>query len=118
MPGWLQARFPLLLFVESFEEQRMLDEIEAAVAGLKTPRTLWRWTATEGLRRAGGPLEVEIRARAAILQAVSRVQERAVFVLGDLHAFLSEAPSWQIRRPCACCGMWCGIFVLGSSPAP
>ncbi|WP_308165228.1 AAA family ATPase [Nocardia noduli] len=85
----LQARFPLL-FVESFEEQRVLDEIDAAVAGLKTPRALWRWSATEGLRRAGGPPERETHAPAAMLQGVARVHERAVFVLSDLHAFLGD----------------------------
>ncbi|MFE6919669.1 AAA family ATPase [Nocardia sp. NPDC057663] len=76
------------MFIESFEEQRVLDEIDAAVGSLKNPRGLWHWSATEGLRRAGGAPERETHAPVAMLRAIARTQERAVFVLSDLHAFL------------------------------
>ncbi|GAB4584850.1 AAA family ATPase [Nocardia sp. IFM 10818] len=85
----LQARFPLL-YIQTFEEQRVLDEISATLAALKTPRPLWHWSATEGLRRTGGLPERNTHEPAAMLQGIRRVGERAVFVCSDLHAFLGD----------------------------
>ncbi|WP_328403585.1 hypothetical protein [Nocardia sp. NBC_00403] len=86
----LQARFPLL-YLESFEEQRALDEIVATTAALKTPRPVWRWSATDGLCRAGQAPERGTDDPVAAVRAAQRVTERAVFVLHDLHGFLGEA---------------------------
>lgn len=85
----LQARFPLL-YIESYEEQRVLDEIQATVAGLKTPRALWHWTTTDGLRRSGGLAERNTNDPGQMLTGVRRIGERTVFVFSDLHAFLGD----------------------------
>ncbi|MFC6009562.1 AAA family ATPase [Nocardia lasii] len=85
----LQARFPLL-FVETFEEQRVHAEIIAAATGLAVPRAVWHWSSTQGLCREGGLPERNTTEPAAMLGGVTRVQERSVFVLDDLHAFLGD----------------------------
>lgn len=86
----LQARFPLL-YIESFEEQRVLEEIDAVVAGLKSARAVWHWSVTDGLRRTGGLAERNTHEPEVMLQGLRRVGERAVFVLSDLHAFLGDS---------------------------
>ncbi|NNH75744.1 AAA family ATPase [Nocardia uniformis] len=85
----LQARFPLL-YVEAFEEQRVLDEIAATVAELESPRALWHWSTTDGMRRSGGLPERNTHDPAQLLPRVRRIGEEAVFVFSDLHAFLGD----------------------------
>ncbi|MBF6241840.1 AAA family ATPase [Nocardia otitidiscaviarum] len=85
----LEARFPLL-YIETFEEQRVLGEIRSAVAELEPSRALWHWTTTEGMRRSGGLTERNTREPAQMLQGIRRVVESAVFVCADLHAFLGD----------------------------
>lgn len=85
----LQARFPLL-YIETFEEQRVVAEITAAATGLTVPRAVWQWSATQGLARDGGQPERNTTEPAAMLGGVARVRERSVFVLSDLHAFLGD----------------------------
>ncbi|GAB3868289.1 hypothetical protein [Dactylosporangium cerinum] len=46
----LKARFPVL-YIESYEEQRVVAEVSAVArdaALLRTPRTVWTWSATGG----------------------------------------------------------------------
>ncbi|WP_306365074.1 AAA family ATPase [Nocardia sp. CC227C] len=85
----LEARFPLI-YIETFEEQRVLSEIRAVLDELEPSRALWHWTTTEGMRRSGGLTERNTREPAQMLQGVRRVVERAVFVCTDLHAFLGD----------------------------
>ncbi|WP_307828457.1 AAA family ATPase [Antrihabitans sp. YC2-6] len=85
----LQARFPLI-YVESHEEQRVLAEIDAVRSALKTPRSMWLWSATQGLRRPGEATERGTLEPAAALSAAGRIHERAVFVFCDLHAFFGD----------------------------
>ena len=52
----LKARFPVL-YIESYEEQRVVAEVAAVArdaALLRTPRTVWTWSATEGLIQPDG----------------------------------------------------------------
>ncbi|MEV0251791.1 AAA family ATPase [Nocardia sp. NPDC050712] len=85
----LQARFPLL-YIETFEEQRVLDEIVATAAGMKTPRPVWRWSVTDGLARAGQAPERGSTDPIAALRTARQVGERAIFVFHDLHSFLGD----------------------------
>ena len=96
-----KARFPLL-YVETFEEQRVLAEVAAVASALRTPRRVWTWSATEGLVPAGGSAERNSKEGAAALDAAARVDEPAVFVFRDLHASLGDgtrpADAGVVRR--------------------
>ncbi|GGM44235.1 AAA family ATPase [Dactylosporangium sucinum] len=83
----LKARFPLL-YVESFEEHRVLAEL-AAVAGdaalVRTPRPVWSWSATTGLLQPDGAARQYTTEPDNALDAVLRIQEPGLFVFRDLH---------------------------------
>jgi AAA+ superfamily predicted ATPase len=85
----LKARFPLL-YIESFEEQRVLAEVMSVAAAQRTPRRVWTWSLTEGLVPPGGPADAATCDPAKALQAVARVDEPAVFVFRDLHSMLGD----------------------------
>jgi SpoVK/Ycf46/Vps4 family AAA+-type ATPase len=82
----LKARHPLLL-VETHEDDRAIDEIAAVATDpeLRTPRTVYDWSATHGLARRGAGGKQATRAPAAALQQVMEVDEPAVVVFRDLH---------------------------------
>lgn len=85
----LRAGFPLV-YVQTFEEQRALAQVDAARLAMKNPRALWLWSATDGLHRAG---EAPLRGThepVAALGAARATAERAVFVFLDLHGHLGE----------------------------
>ena len=87
-----KARFPVL-YVESFEEQRVIAEIVAVsgdAARVRTPRTVVTWSATEGLREVGGAPQTGIQDAVKALGAILRTSEPTVFVFLDLHAFLDD----------------------------
>ncbi|GAA0734528.1 AAA family ATPase [Dactylosporangium roseum] len=83
----LKARFPVL-YVESFEEHRVLAEL-AAVAGdaalIRTPRPVWTWSATTGLLQPDGAARQHTMEPDNALDAVLRLQEPGLFVFRDLH---------------------------------
>jgi len=83
----LKARFPLL-YVETWEEDRALAEI-CAVAGdvdaVRTPRRVFAWSRTDGLRAQDG---AALKGTADVMRALDAAmasEEPAVFVLRDLH---------------------------------
>ncbi|MBM7808309.1 SpoVK/Ycf46/Vps4 family AAA+-type ATPase [Geodermatophilus bullaregiensis] len=85
-----KARFPLL-YVESFEEQRVISEVASVASGLRTPRGVWTWSVTEGLVSPNGSTDrCSSRDAAAALEAAARVDEPAVFVFRDLHTSLGD----------------------------
>lgn len=47
MDQMLKARFPIL-YVETFEEQRVLAEVAAVVGTMRIPRSVYTCSATEG----------------------------------------------------------------------
>lgn len=88
----LKARFPVL-YVESFEEDRVLAEIHAVASDagrIRTPRPVWTWSTTQGLVDMQGKVQAKTTEPAAALEQVLNHAEPAVFVFRDLHAFLGD----------------------------
>src|SRR5688500_9814154 len=85
----LKARHPLLL-VETHEDDRAVDEIAAVATDpeLRTPRTVYDWSATHGLAKRGGEGNQATKAPAGALQQVLDLDEPAVVVFRDLHQAL------------------------------
>ena len=88
----LKARNSVLL-IESFEEDRVLEAIQAVVTNtelLRTPRQLHVYSVTEGLRKfgetKGQPQEPDVALKAAL-----SISEPSVFVFFDLHHFLGSS---------------------------
>nr|BFE66245.1 AAA family ATPase [Dactylosporangium thailandense] len=83
----LKARFPVL-YVESYEEHRVLTEL-AAVCGdaalVRTPRPVWTWSATSGLLQPDGVATQYTTEPDNALDAVLRIQQPGLFVFRDLH---------------------------------
>ena len=100
----LKARFPIL-YVESYEENRVISEIEAVVGQegqLRTPRAVVRWAATSGLVYPDGRTVGNARRLDQALEAVLTATEPSVFVFLDSHSSLgaggSQADPVVIRR--------------------
>lgn len=88
----LKARFPLL-YVESYEESRVLAEIRTVAADpsrVRTPRPVWTWSATDGLVGPESRTVAGSTDPARALEAAARHDEPAVFVFLDLHAQLGS----------------------------
>lgn len=87
-----KARFPVL-YIESFEETRVLREISAVasdVEQVRTPRPLWTWSATQGLVDPEGKIPSGTNDAAKALERVLKHTEPGVFVFRDLHAHLGD----------------------------
>ncbi|MEV4619388.1 AAA family ATPase [Asanoa sp. NPDC049573] len=86
----LKARFPILS-IESHEELRVLFEVRA-VAGdaprVRTPRAVWTWSLTDGLRSDDGTQQGRTKDPADALDALLRVEQPVVAVFRDLHPVL------------------------------
>ncbi|MEU0553215.1 AAA family ATPase [Dactylosporangium sp. NPDC006015] len=86
----LKARFPVL-YIESYEEQRVLAEVTAVARDaslLRTPRPVWTWSATQGLVQPDGVPHRGTTEPEAALDVVLRGREPGVFLFKDLHAAL------------------------------
>lgn len=91
----VRARFPILYLV-SWEEERLLRELETVAISLR--KMLLVWSETTGLRNIALPKEApdrRLREPAAVLEHVGFSDRDAIFVLLDFHAHL-ETPA--IRR--------------------
>ncbi|MER7008747.1 AAA family ATPase [Dactylosporangium sp. NPDC000555] len=83
----LKARFPVL-YVESYEEHRVLSELAAVAADaalVRTPRPVWTWSATSGLLQPDGVAQQYTTEPDNALEAVLRIQQPGLFVFRDLH---------------------------------
>ncbi len=88
----LTARFPVL-YIQSYEEERVLDEIRAVVADqarVRTPRPVWVWTLTHGLSDPSGALIPQTANPELALAWIAQREEPGVFVLLDLHPFFGD----------------------------
>ena len=88
----LTARHPVLL-IESYEEDRVVEEI-SAVAGdpdlVRTIRKVRVWSATSGLAAPGETGPAGTRGAQAALEEALRTTEPTVFVFKDLHHYLGS----------------------------
>lgn len=87
-----RARFPVL-YVESFEEQRVLDEVRAVASNhtvMRTVRPVYVWSSVRGLVGPGGSPEAGTSDPKKALDWLLRREEPGVFVMLDLHAHLGE----------------------------
>jgi hypothetical protein len=92
----LGARFPIL-YVESFEEARVLAAVGAVssdVAATRTARPLHVWSGTRGITGPDGALIAGTAEPAQALDWLLRNDGPGVFVFLDLHAHLGDD-----RRP-------------------
>ncbi len=93
LAGLLRARYPLL-FVESFEEQRVLAEIRAVAADparVRTPRGVATWSLTQGLTLPDGSRRPDTTDPSRAIEAALNASSPTVFVFHDLHHVLGHA---------------------------
>jgi SpoVK/Ycf46/Vps4 family AAA+-type ATPase len=91
----VRARFPLLYLV-TWEEKRVIDDLEAVAISLR--KRLLIWTETTGLRNIALPGEApdrKLREPEAVLDHIANADVEAIYVLLDFHAHV-ETP--KVRR--------------------
>lgn len=88
-----RARFPVL-YIESFEESRVLGEITAVASDpalMRTVRPLYRWSATRGFVGPDDSSQPGTTDPRAALEWALRQTGAGVFVMLDLHAHIGDA---------------------------
>lgn len=88
----LRARFPVL-YVESFEEHRVLTEVRAVASdqsGMRTVRPVYEWSTTRGFVGPNGQAESATQDPKKALEWVLRQQSPGLYVMLDLHAHLGD----------------------------
>lgn len=88
----IRARFPIL-YVESFEEARVLDEVRAVAkeeALVRTTRPVHVWSATRGFVGPDGKAESGTSDVKRAVEWLSRQDQPGVYVMLDLHAHLGS----------------------------
>ncbi|MFP3122592.1 AAA family ATPase [Ectobacillus funiculus] len=89
MANYFRARFPFL-YVSTWEEERVITEVKQIVQTvdlIKTPRTLFTWSVTEGLRSDGNVQSNDTKAPMKALEFIEKYREPAVFILKDFHIY-------------------------------
>lgn len=92
----LRARFPVL-YIESFEEARVLGEIASVVSNVELTRTVrpvHTWSGTRGFTGPTGEAIASTAEPAQALDWMLRNENPGVFILLDMHAHLGDD-----RRP-------------------
>jgi len=82
-----KARLPLL-YIETSEELRLTEAVARVAGALRNPRGLWTWTASAGLASPDGTAIANTTNPVRALDHALGVEESAVFLFCDLHAFL------------------------------
>ena len=88
----LAARFPVL-YVESFEEDRVLEDVRAVAAGENlrgAPRPVHVWSVTNGFVGPDGSGHNGTTEPRKALEWLSRQEQPGVYVMLDMHAHLGE----------------------------
>jgi ATP-dependent 26S proteasome regulatory subunit len=97
----IRARYPLL-YVISWEEQRVLEEVTRVARGLN--KKVYEWSVTTGLVPAGTSIQSKKHRDTATqdplvaLQNVIDLVEPALYVFKDFHPFLSHQNMSIVRR--------------------
>lgn len=87
-----RARFPVL-YVESFEEHRVLDEVRAVATDqtiMRTVRPVYVWSSVRGFVGPDGKTENGTTDPKKGLEWIIRQQNPGVFVMLDLHSHLGD----------------------------
>ncbi len=84
-----KARLPLL-YIESSEEERVIQEIGRAAGGLRHPRQVWTWSSAAGLVSPEAKVVANTTNPLRALEHAQSVTENAVFVFCDLHAYFGS----------------------------
>jgi SpoVK/Ycf46/Vps4 family AAA+-type ATPase len=84
-----KARLPLL-YIETSEEVRALEEVTRAAQALRRPREVWTWTSATGLIGPDGNGVTNTSTPARALDHIVGIPENAVFVFCDLHAYFGS----------------------------
>lgn len=88
LEGLLAAKMPIVA-IESHEEAKVLQMAERFAA--LNNRTLWRWSVTEGLRRANGGESAYNTTRIEdALRHVEKSIANAIYVFLDAHKFIED----------------------------
>jgi SpoVK/Ycf46/Vps4 family AAA+-type ATPase len=85
----LRARFPYI-YVGTWEEERVLGMIREVARNadlVRTPRTVFTWSVTDGLVGPGAPAKEQCEAPLDALGFVARHVEPSIFVFKDFHVF-------------------------------
>jgi len=91
-----RARFPLL-YVETHEESRALDEIAAVARDaevMRTVRPVYVWSSSRGVVGPDGSVQRGTSEPRAALEWISKQDAAGVYILLDFHAYLGDD-----RRP-------------------
>lgn len=91
-----RARFPIL-YIESFEETRVVEEVRSTAADpalMRTVRPVHVWSSTRGFVTADGRAQSGTEEPQKAVSWVTRQDAPGVFVMLDLHAHLGDD-----RRP-------------------
>ena len=96
----LKARFPYL-YIPTWEEERVLGtirDVAGDAARIRTPRRVFTWTETQGLRADGWTPPAGTDDFVAALEVVERCPEPAVFVFHDAHPLFGSEQRPADRR--------------------
>ena len=113
----LKARFPVV-YIETWEEERALAELEAVATDatlIRTPRQLHVWSRTDGLR-CGGDVARDSTDPVKALNLVLAIDQPAIVVFRDLHSELghgNQPPNPMVVRRLRDIATW-----SRTSPAP
>ena len=84
----IRSRYPIL-YVETYEEERMEDLLAAVAADLGLP--FWTWSVTRGLHRRGTEQPVyDTTQPLALLRHLGALHSPGVYLLRDFHPFFSD----------------------------
>jgi SpoVK/Ycf46/Vps4 family AAA+-type ATPase len=84
-----KARLPLL-YIETSEEERVIQEIGRAAGELRNPRQVWTWSSATGLVSPESKIIANTTNPSRALEHAQTVTENAVFVFCDLHAYFGS----------------------------
>jgi SpoVK/Ycf46/Vps4 family AAA+-type ATPase len=84
-----KARLPLL-YIETSEEERVIQEIGRAAGELRHPRQVWTWSSATGLVSPESKIIANTTNPSRALEHAQTVTENAVFVFCDLHAYFGS----------------------------